>query len=93
MINHSNRNNHPSPCGLPPARPSNHAPPLRCNNFLKDPKAKAFLSAFQALIAEDKVNEDDGGAKNHDAKDDDEPEEDTKDNLHNFLLMVISLKE
>jgi hypothetical protein len=52
-IKHSNGSNCLSPCGPPPARPSNHAPPLRCNNFLKAPKAKAFLSAFQALYGDD----------------------------------------
>ncbi len=60
---------------------------------MKDPKAKAFLSAFQALFADNEVNEDDGNAKNHDVKDDDEPDEDANNDLHNFLSMVGSLKE
>jgi hypothetical protein len=51
-IKHSNGSNHPSPCGLPSARPSNCSTPLGRNNFLKDPKAKTFLSAFQALFAD-----------------------------------------
>ncbi len=67
-IKRSNESNHPSPPSPPPAHPSNCTPPLRRNNFLTDPKAKAFLSAFQALLAEDEENEDNSGAKDHDAK-------------------------
>jgi hypothetical protein len=89
----SNGSNCPSPCSPPPARPSNCAPPLRSNIFLKDPKAKAFLSAFQALFTDDEENEDKNGAKDQDAKEDDKPNEDANENIHNFLLMVGSLKE
>jgi hypothetical protein len=40
------------------------------------------------------MNEDDSNAKNHhDAKDDDKPDEDTNNDLHNFLSAVGSLKE
>jgi hypothetical protein len=59
---------------------------------LKDPKAKAFLSAFQALFADDKVNKENDNNKNHDIKDDDKPNDNTNNDLHNFLLMVVSLK-
>jgi hypothetical protein len=92
-IKHSIRSNCPSSCSLPSACSSNCSTPLRHNNFLKDSKAKAFLSAFQALFADDKVNEDNNNNKNHDVKDNDEPDDDTSDVLHNFLLMVGSLKE
>jgi hypothetical protein len=60
---------------------------------LKDPKAKAFLSAFHALLADNKMSEEDDNNKNHDLKDDDKPNDDTNNDLHNFLLMVGSLKE
>jgi hypothetical protein len=51
-IKHSNGSNCPSPCGPPSAHPSHCSIPLCCINFLKDPKTKAFLSAFQALFAD-----------------------------------------
>jgi hypothetical protein len=92
-IKHSNGSNHPSLCSPLSARSSNCSTPLSHNNFLKDPKAKAFLSAFQALFADDEVNEDDNNNKNHDIKDDDEPNDNTNDDLQNFLSMVGSLKE
>jgi hypothetical protein len=69
-IKRSNGSNRPRPCSLPSAHSSNCPTPLRCNNFLKDPKARAFLSAFQALVADDEVNEDNDNNKNHDIKDD-----------------------
>jgi hypothetical protein len=92
-IKRSDGSNRPSPRSPPSAHSSNRSTPLRCNNFLKDPKAKAFLSAFQALFADNEVIEDDDNIKNHDVKDDDKPDDDTNDDLHNFLLMVRSLKE
>jgi hypothetical protein len=90
MIKCLNGSNCTSPHSLPSARSSNCSTPLRCNNFFKDPKAKAFLSAFQAFFAHDKVNEEDNNKKNHDIKDDDKPDDDTNNDLHNFLLMVSS---
>jgi hypothetical protein len=40
--------------GQPQARPANRGlSQARCNKFLTDPKAKAFLSAFQALFIPD----------------------------------------
>jgi hypothetical protein len=92
-IKHSTGSNPPSPCGLPSVHSSNCSTPLRCNNFLKDPKAKAFLTAFQALFADNKVNEEDNNNKNHDIKGDDKPNDNTNNDLHNFLLMVGYLKE
>jgi hypothetical protein len=89
----SNGSNCPNPCSPPSARSSNCSTPLRCNNSLKDPNSKAFLSAFQALFAYNKVIEKDNNNKNHDVKDDDEPNHDTTDDLHNFLSMVDSSKE
>jgi hypothetical protein len=84
-----NGSNHPSPCSSPSARSSNHSTPLRCNNFLKDSKAKAFLSAFQALFTDNKVNEDDNNNKNHDIKDDDKPNDDTNNDLHNSCRWLL----
>ena len=92
-IKHTNGSNRPSPCSPPSARSSNCSFPLCRNNFLKDPKAKAFLSAFQALFADKELNEEDNNNKNHDVKDDDKSDDDTNNDLHNFLLMVGSLKE
>jgi hypothetical protein len=92
-IKHTNGSNRPSPCIPPSARSSNCSFPLCRNNFLKDPKAKAFLSAFQALFADKELNEEDNNNKNHDVKDDDKPNDNTNNDLHNFLLMVGSLKE
>ncbi len=92
-IKRSTGSNRPSPCSPPSAHSSNCSSPLRCNNFLKDPKAKAFLSAFQALFADNKVREEENNNKNHDVKDDDKSDDDTNNDLHNFLLMVGSLKE
>jgi hypothetical protein len=83
-IKRSNGSNRTSPCSPPSACSSNRSTPLHCNNFLKDPKAKAFLSAFQALFADNKVNEKDNKNKNHDIKDDDKPDDDTNNDLHNF---------
>jgi hypothetical protein len=78
----------PSPCGpyaCPPGRPAAQHP------YMKDPKAKAFLSAFQALFTkEDKEEEEDTECNDDiDAIDDNKDEED----MHNFFLMVGSLKE
>jgi hypothetical protein len=41
----------PSPCGPPKACPPGR--PAQQRDFMKDPKAKAFFSAFQALFATD----------------------------------------
>ena len=80
---------HPSPCGLyaacPPGWPATQHP------YMKDPKAKAFLSAFQALFTKEDKEEKEDTEHNDDvdATDDNEDEED----MRNFFLMVGSLKE
>ena len=58
--------------------------------FLKNPKAKAFLSAFQALFCDESDSEDDDPAPKEEEGDDDGVDSE----LHSFLSMVgSSLKE
>jgi hypothetical protein len=65
---------------------------------MKDPKVKAFLSAFQALF----TNEDDDDNKGNNGKfhcnnvndkEDDGNDHNYDDDLHGFLSMIGSLKE
>ncbi len=66
--------------------------PTQQRDFMKDPKAKAFFSAFQALFTTDEGADDNNdtlakannAAHNQDAEDND---------LHGFLSMVGYLKE
>jgi hypothetical protein len=83
---------------LPPTQCPN---PKVCQNgrpfslcpFLKNPfKAKAFLSAFQALFETVDDNADNGDNANNDDVVDTNARN-NKDDLHGFLLMVGSLKE
>ena len=75
--------------------PKTGSPNTPRRNFLKDPKARAFLSAFQSFMCESD-DSDDGDVNNEDnaVKDDDEnvQEEDAED-LHGFLSMIGSLKD
>jgi hypothetical protein len=81
---------HPSPCGPPKSCSLGH--PTQQRDFMKDPKAKAFFSAFQAFFTTDVGADDDNhalakannAAHNQDAGDND---------LHGFLSMVGYLKE
>ena len=69
----------------------NDPPRRRDKNFLKNPKAKAFLSAFQALFCEDSGDDEDA---NEVPKDNEDDHEDGDNDLHTFLSMVgSSLKE
>ncbi len=68
-------------------------PQGRRQKFSKDPKMKAFLSAFNALFdSNDDSNKVDGddNESNHNDKDDDE---EMDDNIYNFFAKVGSLKE
>jgi hypothetical protein len=81
---------HPSPCGLPKSCPPGR--PAQQHDFMKDPKAKAFFSAFQALSTTDEGedNNNDALAEANNAAHD----QDTGDiDLHGFLSMVGYLKE
>jgi hypothetical protein len=81
---------HPSPHGPPKSCPPGH--PAQQRDFMKDPKAKAFFLAFQALFTTDEGAHDDNDAlaKANNAA----HNRDTGDNeLHGFLLMVGYLKE
>jgi hypothetical protein len=75
--------------------PQKGSPNTPRRNFLKDPKARAFLSAFQSFMCESD-DSDDGDVNNEDnaVEDDDEnvQEEDAED-LHGFLSMIGSLKD
>jgi hypothetical protein len=86
----------PNYCGQTQARPTNRGLPQACrNNFLKDPKAKAFLSAFQALFTPDDDDIDNGNGDKDliTNKGDNEQDEGDDGNIYNFLSMVGSLKE
>jgi hypothetical protein len=87
---------HPNYRGQPQARPDNCGlPQACCNKFLIDPKAKAFLSAFQALfIPDDDEVENGDGFKDLIADDGDiEQDEGVDRDISNFLSLVGSLKE
>ena len=79
---------------LPGKHGSHQQPP---QNF-KDPKAKAFLSAFQAsshpLFANEEVSDDNNDEENKDntSEDDCDVYDDVND-LYGFLIMVGSSKE
>jgi hypothetical protein len=79
-----------SPRGLPKA--CHPGCPLQRRDFMKDPKAKAFSSAFQALFTTDEGVDDDNDAlakANNAAHDQDAEDND----LHGLLSMVGYLKE
>jgi hypothetical protein len=78
------------------SRPTNRSapPPRRQPAFLQNPKAKAFLSAFNALFTDEDIDVDiDGGTvhENDDQNVDDNNGDD--DDIYNFLTRVASLKE
>jgi hypothetical protein len=78
-----NRPRHPQ--GRYPWGNSNHplCPPDK--NFLKNLKAKAFLSAFQALFYDDSGNNEDA---NEVAQDNEDDRKDDENDLQSFLSMV-----
>ncbi len=80
----------PSPRGVPKSRPPGC--PAQQRDFMKDPKAKAFFSAFQALFTTDECagNNNDALAEANDAAHDQDAED---DDLRRFLSMVGHLKE
>ena len=67
------------------------------HNFLKNPKAKAFLSAFKSFMTDsDDSDEDNDENKEESAVSDDEDKvhkEDNDEDLHSFLSMIGSLKD
>ncbi len=79
----------PGPRGLYAACPPGQ--PAAQRSYMKDPKAKAFFSAFQALFTnwDDEEEEDTERNNNVDATTDNKDEEEVR----GFLLMVSSLKE
>jgi hypothetical protein len=86
----SNRPNVRSPQARSPKDLGTHPPLCTNNNFLKNPKAKAFLSAFQVLFNDES---DDDNAKEDSNSQEDVLKVDNKD-LHSFLSTIgSSLKE
>jgi hypothetical protein len=85
----SNRPRYPQGCS--PRGNSNDPPRFPDKNFLKNPRAKAFLSTLQALFCDDSGDNEDANEVTQDNEDD---HEDDDNNLHSFLSMVgSSLKE
>ncbi len=87
---------HPNYCGQTQARPTNCGLLQAChNNFLKDLKAKACLSAFQALFTPDDDDVDNGDGDKDLITDEGDNEQDEWDDgdIYNFLSMVGSSKE
>jgi hypothetical protein len=83
-------------CSQPQACPANRGlPQACCNKILTDPKAKAFLSSFQALFIPDDDDVENGyGDKDLIANDGDiEQDEGVDGDIYNFLSLVSSLKE
>ena len=80
----------PSPRAQPKSCPLGH--PAQQRDFMKDPEAKAFFSAFQALFTTDEGADDNNDAltKANDAANDQGAED---NDLHGFLSMVGYLKE
>jgi hypothetical protein len=77
----------------PKTRDGAHTP--RCN-FLKDPKARAFLSAFKSMMFDSDDSGDEGDDKETIQDDNDESENVHKnddDDLQGFLSMIGSLKD
>ena len=86
------------PKGGDPKRGDRRTPPKGGSprrNFLKDPKAKAFLSAFKSLMYE--TDDSDDGEEEHkedDAvEDNEENDHEDDEDLHGFLSMIGSLKD
>ena len=77
----------------PKTRDGAHTPR---RNFLKDPKAKAFLSAFKSMMFDSDDSGDEGDDKESNQDDNDESKsvhEDDDDDLLGFLSMIGSLKD
>lgn len=82
-----------------PKRGDQRSPPKRESprrNFLKDPKAKAFLSAFKSMMfdSDESGDEGDNTESNQDVNDESESvHDDDDDDLQGFLSMIGSLKD
>jgi hypothetical protein len=79
------------------ARPTNQGiPQARRQNFLKDPKVKAFLSAFNALFdgGDNSVDKKDSGDdESSNSKGEEQVHGEFDEEIYNFLAKVGSLKE
>ena len=80
---------HPPSCG-PPCPPGCAEP--RCD-FMKEPKAKAFLSAFQALFTNDENDNEEADESNYKQDGDADNDEEVDDDVRAFLSLVGSLKD
>ncbi len=89
----------PGPCGPPlspppgrgPPRPPGRAEPQR--DFMKEPKAKALLLAFQALFTNDKNNIEEEDESNDKQDGDADNDQEVDDDVRAFLSLVGSLKD
>jgi hypothetical protein len=93
------KHQHPGPCESPlpcppgrgPPRPPGCAEPRR--DFMKEPKAKAFLMAFQALFTNDKNNNEEEDKSNDKQDGDADNDQGVDDDVRAFLSLVGSLKD
>jgi hypothetical protein len=89
----------PGPCGPPLSCPPSRGPPCppACaepqRDFMKEPKAKAFLSAFQALFTNDKNNNEEEDESNYKQDGDADNGQEVGDDVQAFLSLVGSLKD
>ena len=89
----------PGPCGPPlscppscgPPRPPGCAEPWR--DFMKEPKAKAFLLAFQAFFTNDKNNNEEEDESNDKQDGDADNDQEVDDDVRAFLSLVGSFKD
>ncbi len=79
----------PSGCG--PPRPPGCAEPW--HDFMKEPKAKAFLSAFQALFTNDEINNEEEDKSNDKQDGDADNNQGVDDDVRAFLSLAGSLKD
>ncbi len=79
------------PPGREPPRSPGHAEPPR--DFMKEPKAKAFLSAFQALFTNDKNNNEEEDESNDEQDGDADNNQGVDDDVRVFLSLAGSLKD
>jgi hypothetical protein len=100
-IIHGPKHQRPGPCGSPLSRPpgrglpSSHPPGRaapRCD-FMKEPKAKAFLLAFQALFMNDENDNEEEYESNENQDGDADNNQEADDDVRTFLSLAGSLKE
>ncbi len=76
--------------------PKKGGPNTPPHNFLKNPKAKAFLSAFKSFMNDSNDSDEDNDNNKEEAvvdNDEDKVQEEDDEDLHGFLSMIGSLKD